>query len=1071
MPRAASSRPPPRGPARALLLAALLSGTAALVYEVLWARQLALVLGNTVSAVSAVLGAFMGGLGLGSLAASLLVDRLRPRRLARVYAGLEGAVAVTGPLLATLAWRLAPAEPRPRLITCAALVLVPAFLMGVTLPALAALRAPAADRLAGAAGALHAANTAGAMLGSLGSVLVLLPALGVRGALLAAAALNVLAGALVLGFAAPAARAPADAMPRPAPPRRATAREAAPERAPAVLVLAVLALSGLAALADEVAWTRVLVLLIGPTPYAFAFILTAVIAGLALGSAVAARLADRLRRPLLVLGLVQATAAAAALAVVRAVGTLPLTVAALVRHNADRMGRLMGLEFAGVTALLLLPALCFGASFPLGLRALRGSGPPGRVVGAAAAANTAGALAGALLGGLVALPALGMRGTLLAAAGVSAVAAAVAALGARPSAPRVRLTLAAAALLMGAASPWLAGQWDPELLAGGAYKYAAYAAPERLETELRAGELVFYREGRAATISVKRLGGRLSLAVDGKVDATTSTDMLTQRLLAHLPLLLHGSARSVCIIGLGSGVTAGSALAHPVRGVEAVEISPEVVEAARLFRHVNRDCAADARLRVVTADGRNHLLLSPQRYDVIVSEPSNPWMAGVGPLFTREFFALARSRLAPGGVMCQWAHVYNMRTEDLRTIVAGFTDVFPSAALFLVNEGDVLLLGAADALPAPDVPTLRRRMEPAAVREDLGAVGVRSAYGLASLFTLGSPALARWAQPAPRHTDDRPRLELSAPRSIHADTSRANRQALAEAARGAALPEPFASLLADPQAPALMERAQMLERAGSPGWAREVYQAAAAREPGRLAALEGLVRTSLVLGRAPEAEAQLRALARDAGSGAEPRIALALLLQNLDRPAEALQVLQEAVALAPRMPRPLLIGAEIQRGGGNLEAAEGLAAQALAMAPADADAQALAAALRFDRGALEEALERAEAVLRRDPGQLRALEIVAVSRARRGDRARARQAFEDLLRLEPDGWAHLNNYGLFELEGGDPRAAARWFEQAVDVNPANAQGWEGLSQAARALGDGALLARAQRGRDTAARLR
>jgi spermidine synthase len=1070
MPSAASGRVPERRPAPALLAAALLSGTAALVYEVLWARQLVLLLGSTVTAVSAVLGAFMGGLGLGSLAAGLFVDRLQARRLARVYAGLEGAVAVMGPLMAPLAWRLVPAEPGGRLMVCIALVLAPATLMGAALPALAALRAPAAARLAGAAGALHAANTAGAVLGSLGSVLVLLPALGVRGALLAAAALNLLAGVVVLAFARPAGAAPEEPV-RAKPPQRRPARPAAPdERAPAAVVLAVLALSGLAALAGEVAWTRVLVLLIGPTPYAFAFILTAVIAGLALGSALAAAVGDRLRRPLLALALVQALAAAGAVAVVRAVGALPLAVAGLVRENADRMGRLMSIEFAGVTALLLPPALCFGASFPIALRALRGSGAPGRVVGAAAAANTAGALIGALVAGLIALPALGMRGTLLAAAGVSAVAAALAALAARSSPPRARLAIAAAAAAMGAASPWLAGAWDRELLSGGAYKYAAYVPPERLESELRAGELVFYREGRAATISVKRLGGRLSLAVDGKVDATTSTDMPTQRLLAHVPLLLHGSARSVCIVGLGSGVTAGSALAHPVRSVEAVEISPEVVEASKLFAHANRDCSGDARLKVVVADGRNHLLLTPRRYDVIISEPSNPWMAGVGPLFAREFFALARSRLEPGGVMCQWAHVYNMRTEDLRTIVAGFTDVFPSAALFLVNEGDVLLLGAAGDLPAPDVATLRRRMEPSAVREDLGGVGVRSAYALASLFALGPPALDAWARDAPRHTDDRPRLELSAPRSIHADTSRANREAIAMAARGARPPEPFASLLADPQAPALMERAQMLERAGSPAWAREVYQAAVAIEPDRLPALEGLVRTSLVLGRAAEAEAELRGMvAREPPPGhAEPRIALALLLQNTDRPADALDALQQAVALAPRLARPLLIGAEIQRSGGNLDAAEGLAAQALALAPADAEAEALLAALRYDRGALKEALERAESVLKRDRDQLRALEIAAVSRARLGDRPRAREAFERLLRLEPDGWEHLNNYGLFELEGGDARAAARWFEQAVELNPHSVEGWEGLLQAARALRDAALLARAERGRDTVA---
>src|SRR5207249_3644231 len=158
------------------------------------------------------------------------------------------------------------------------------------------------------------------------------------------------------------------------------------------------------------------------------------------------------------------------------------------------------------------------------------------------------------------------------------------------------------------------------------------------------------------------------LAVDGKVDATSGADMLTQRLLGHLPLLLHPAPRRACVIGLGSGVTVGSVLAHPVRQVDAVEISPEVVEAARLFGRFNRAALDDPRLRLRVADGRNHLLLTDRRYDVIVSEPSNPWMAGVSSLFTRDFFALARSHLAAGGILCQWAHVYNMGSGDLRTV-------------------------------------------------------------------------------------------------------------------------------------------------------------------------------------------------------------------------------------------------------------------------------------------------------------------------------------------------------------------------------------------------------------------
>src|SRR6185503_12655890 len=147
---------------------------------------------------------------------------------------------------------------------------------------------------------------------------------------------------------------------------------------------------------------------------------------------------------------------------------------------------------------------------------------------------------------------------------------------------------------------------------------------------------------------------------------------------------LHPSPKEACEIGLGSGVTAGSALAHSLRRLDAVEISPEVAVAARLFSRFNRGALDDPRLTLRVADGRNHLLRTDRRYDVIISEPSNPWMAGVSSLFTRDFFLLARSRLAAGGVFCQWTHVYNMHSRDLRSVVAGFTDAFPSSALFLV---------------------------------------------------------------------------------------------------------------------------------------------------------------------------------------------------------------------------------------------------------------------------------------------------------------------------------------------------------------------------------------------------
>jgi Tfp pilus assembly protein PilF len=268
-------------------------------------------------------------------------------------------------------------------------------------------------------------------------------------------------------------------------------------------------------------------------------------------------------------------------------------------------------------------------------------------------------------------------------------------------------------------------------------------------------------------------------------------------------------------------------------------------------------------------------------------------------------------------------------------------------------------------------------------------------------------------------------------------------------------------LTAAPSAEELVERGRMLEEADSFRLAPAAFRRAAAVDPAHLPALEGIARASLFAGGGlpAEAEGELRALIPRSPVAA--RIALAFLFHNQDRPAEALALLAEAARTEPGHRRALLLGAEVQAAGGNLEAAEGLARAALRASPGDADAHAMVAYARFVAGETAAAIALAEKALAGDPRCGRAWEVIAIARARGGDRAGARQAFERLLQAEPDGWSHLNNFGVFELQGGDPRAAVRLFEQAVTLNPRNVQGYRGLREAARALGDARLLARAE----------
>ena len=312
------------------------------------------------------------------------------------------------------------------------------------------------------------------------------------------------------------------------------------------------------------------------------------------------------------------------------------------------------------------------------------------------------------------------------------------------------------------------------MLASGVYMYAPYVPKDLdLETQLKAGELLYYEEGAAATVSVKKLTGTTTLAVDGKTDASNRGDMLTQKLIAHLPLLLHRDPKRVFIIGLGSGMTAGAALTHPVARADVIEISPEVVKASDFFKAENLNALADPRTHLIVGDGRSHLALSNQEYDVIVSEPSNPWIAGVSSLFTKEFFDSAKQRLAPGGVICQWANAYNISEADLKSIVATFTSVFPNGTVWLVGGDDVLLLASLEPIDTA-LARLPVNMKKPEVAKDLRSIGIVDPFSILSLYIGGPGELGGYAAGAPIFTDDRMTLEFSAPRQLHNRNAGAN---------------------------------------------------------------------------------------------------------------------------------------------------------------------------------------------------------------------------------------------------------------------------------------------------------
>ncbi|MEL1264944.1 fused MFS/spermidine synthase [Pseudoxanthomonas putridarboris] len=761
----------------------LASGFAGLVYQSLWSHYLGLVLGHAAYAQSLVLAIFMGGMALGAWAASRGMARWR--RLLWMYAVAEGLIGLFGlgfhrvfegyarasqlhvlPWLGESPW--AHAYPW---LSCILLLLPACVLLGATFPLLSAgyLRA-APDDAGRALGGLYFSNSLGAALGALAATFALLPALGMPGTLKVAGALNLAVAAGAWWLSRRLGESPsssADERVAPTETSTATAANAGGGMAPFALTMVAL-LSSACSFVYEIGWIRLLNQALGTTLHAFELMLAAFLLGLALGGWWVRRRAARLADPLRTAGLAQVAMGVAALLSVVAFAQSFRWVGALMGALARNDGgyALFALGSAGIALLVMLPATFFaGMTLPLftlaWLRAGRGEAGIGRLY----AANTVGAIVGVMLMLHLLIPAIGVRwGLMLAALGDVLLGFWLLARSEREASPRhvaVAATAAAAALLLGV----LVGRPDPREQAGGVFRTGTARLDE-------SNEVVFLRDGKTATVSVVRSAHHRSaaLATNGKSDAAMTLDMLTPPTgdeltmvaLGALPLAVHPSPRTVGVIGWGSGLTTHTLLGSPVvERVETVEIEPAIHAAARRFGARVARAYDDPRSSVHFDDARRFFAGSQRRYDVIVSEPSNPWVSGVANLFTREFYAFLRGRLAEDGVLVQWMQTYEIDDALLASMLAALQSEFPEVDLYLSHDVDLIVVAHAGRRHDPDA----RRWDHPALREELARVGLHGADALA-LRHIGDgrvAALFTRAMAAPAHSDYTQHVALRAP--------------------------------------------------------------------------------------------------------------------------------------------------------------------------------------------------------------------------------------------------------------------------------------------------------------------
>jgi spermidine synthase len=754
-----------------ILLLFMGSGCSALIYEIVWLQSLQLVIGSSAVSLGVLLGTFMGGMCLGSLVLPRWIS-IRRHPL-RVYALMElclGALGVAILLGLPYADRLYVAHVRPgwasilmRGAICAACLLPPTLLMGATLPVVARWVKATPEGIAWL-GLFYGGNIGGAVFGCLLAGFYLLRVHDMVVATGVAAALNVsvaLLGVLLAGRVAYEAP-PVDPLPH-----------WEPRASGAWLVYVAIGLSGLCALGAEVVWTRILSLLLGATVYTFSIILAVFLTGLGIGSSIGSALARLGSRPRAALAgcqlLLMGAIAWAAYMLADSLPYWPINPSLSTSPWLD-----FQLDLLRCAWVVLPGAILWGASFPLALASVASRGQdPGHLVGGVYAANTLGAIVGSLGFSMVLIPRLGTHGSQQVMIGSAAAAVLLVLMslpGARAAAERAGRRPAGWPVWVGLGSvPVLAGGLIgnvPALPTG----LVAYG--RLLPTQTQMFETLYVGEGMNATVAVTRQDdGVTSFHVSGKVEAsTTGQDMRLQRMLGHIPALLHPGSRSILVVGCGAGVTAGTFVLHP--GVERIvlcEIEPLIPRvAAGYFGAENYDVVRDPRVAIVYDDARHYILTTHEKFDVITSDPIHPWVKGSAALYTREYFELCRRHLNPGGVVTQWVPLYESSVEAVKSEMATFFAAFPYGTIWsndAEGEGyDVVLLGQADP-PRIDVDGLQRRLERddySRVAASLREVGFRSATDLLATYAGCGADLRLWLTNASLNTDRNLRLQYLA---------------------------------------------------------------------------------------------------------------------------------------------------------------------------------------------------------------------------------------------------------------------------------------------------------------------
>jgi spermidine synthase len=751
----------PRGILPLLLLLFTGSGCAALVYEIVWFQLLQFVIGSTAVSLAVLLGTYMLGLCLGSI----LLPRIIPadRNPLRTYAWLETAIGIFGvivlyaiPCVGRLYVATAGHGFAGILISgalCALCLLPPTLCMGATLPAISRC-VESTQQGVSWLGFLYSGNIVGAVFGCLSAGFYLLRVYDMPTATYVAVVINGMIALIGFGLAPRISFRP----------ESQTLKNKVEDAPGSSWIYLSIALSGFCALGAEVIWTRLLSLLLGPTVYTFSIVLAVFLVGLGIGSGIGSLVARTAARPRIVLGVCQMLLmAAVAWTAYMLARSLPYWPVVPVISRSPWFN--FQIDLVRCSWAILPATILWGASFPLALASVASRGQDlGFLVGKVYAANTLGAIIGAIATSIFLIGWLGTQGSQQVLVGASAMAAFLAfapsyglvtsyASGLTSRFARVLLfcgVIGFGALLIGKLPriPW-------QLIADG----RSVALEDRVHVHDR--QVLCVGEGINASVAVTETGdGARTLHVNGRIEASTDLqDMRLQRMLGHIPALLHHHPRSVLVVGCGAGITAGSFVLYPeVKKIVICEIErmmPEIV--VPFFSKENYDVIKDPRVQVVYDDARHYIFTTKEKFDVITSDPVIPWTKGTAGLYTKEYFELCRQHLNPGGVVAQWLPLYENDSSGIKSALATFFEVFPNSTIWSNRErregNDIVFTGSADPMRI-NVDEMQQRLDRnSAVTQSLRDVGFGSAIGLLATYTAQGPDLGPWLKQAEINRD------------------------------------------------------------------------------------------------------------------------------------------------------------------------------------------------------------------------------------------------------------------------------------------------------------------------------